>query len=151
MSGIHRRDGWTTLDGDRDHNPDILASIPPLPEAVTSRRWNEIEWVHGITSLYPWEAAALLPELRRALAPGGKLVLEQPDARRAIAEAARNIDRLAWLYGDPSLCKAAHMNRWAYTPDTLAEALKLAGFGTITVMQARHHNPERDFRMEAWT
>lgn len=150
MSGIHKREGWTTLDSDRDHGPDILASIPPLPEAVTSRKWDEIEWVHGITSLYPWEAAALLPQLRSALARGGKLVLEQPDAQKAIAAAAGNIDRLGWLFGDPSIGKAAHMNKWAYTPDTLAEALRLAGFRRADTLPAQHHNVERDFRMEAW-
>lgn len=141
--GIHKRPGWKTLDANLEHHPDFLATIPPLPREVREQFWDEVEWVHGITSVYPWEAREVLCCLYRYMRPGGKLVLEQPDFRKAV-------ERVDWLYGDPSLKDPLIMNKWAYTPDSLSAMVLECGFNRVEISEARHHMPDRDFRLEAW-
>ena len=147
-AGPMRRPGWRTLDARLQHAPDFCAILPPLPDAVKVELWDEIEWIHGVTSLYPWEAEQVLREIREVLAPDGKLILEQPDARKA-AQLAINAGNPRWLFGDPTLREPLIMNRWAYTPESLIDVLKEAGFGRIAILPAQHHVPARDFRVEA--
>lgn len=142
-AGASRRDGWKTLDANPKHEPDFLATIPPLPDSVKAVAWDEIEWIHGITSFYPWEGAQILKELKAVLVPGGKLILEQPDFNKVG-------QRPEWIFGDPSLTNPLHMNKWAYTPATLTAAMHKAGFSIIAIRVALHHLPERDFRIEAF-
>lgn len=148
-AGSMRRPGWKTLDADERTKPDFHALIPPLPFEVHAIKWNEVEWIHGITSLFPWEGLAVLREIRDILAPEGKLVLEQPDARIA-AKYLLNGGDPRWLFGDPADKNPGIMNRWAFTPDALYQTLREAGFSRVVATVARHHVPERDFRMEAW-
>lgn len=142
-----RRPGYETLDANEANGPDYLASIPPLPEAVRAQRWQVVEWIHGITSVYPWDAVIVLEQVRECLAPDGVLVLEQPNA----LEAARYvyIGDVRHLFGDPSFRNPLHMNRWAYTPDTLTDLVLSVGFGDVRILPARSHVPARDFRIEA--
>jgi len=142
-AGPQRREGWLTLDANPKLEPDIVAILPPLPPEVKAIHWDEIKWVHGITSLYPWDAEALLLELHDVLHPEGKLVLEQPDFAKARY-------RIEWLFGDPSPRNPLHMNKWAYTAESLSELLRSVGFSRIQVLPAEHHRPERDFRIEAY-
>lgn len=145
--GGELRVGWTILDA---RGGDITATIPPLPPEVADQRWAEIEWIHGPASLYPWELTELLPQLRACLAPGGRLVMETPNAVITAEAMARNLECVRWMFGDPSYREPLYMNKWAYTPQTLTTALRNAGFSTIQVEQAQHHHPGRDFRVEAW-
>lgn len=148
-AGVTRCPGWKTLDVNPKHNPDFLAELPPLPAGVLIQKWDEIEWIHGITSLYPWQASEVLREVKGILNPEGKLVLEQPDARKAAHQVL--IDgNPQWFFGDPSHRQPLIMNRWAYTPETLYHVLREAGFGRVVCTEARHHVPDRDFRMEAY-
>lgn len=142
--GQLRREGWKTLDADPNRGWDFVATIPPLPAAVKAIPWDEIEWIHGITSLYPWDGEQAVIEIFQVLAPGGRLTLEQPDFRQARA-------RLEWVFGDAAEFKnPLLMNRWGYTPDSLTELLQRAGFAQIDILPARHHKPSRDFRVEAF-
>lgn len=143
MSGIHHPEGWVTLDANPANKPDIVATIPPIGLA-TPAYWDHIEWIHGITSLYPWAAVSVLGEIRQLLTDQGLLVLEQPNL-----EEISFSGKPEWIYGDPSAHDPLHMNRWAYTPQNLAEAVRAAGFTRINVTVAQHHNPARDFRLEA--
>jgi len=141
-AGPHRREGWKTLDGDPVRGGDFVAMIPPLPDGVKAIQWDEIEWIHGVTSLYPWDAEQVLRELLDVLRPEGKLVLEQPDYMKAR-------DNVAHVFGDPDPQNPLIMNRWAYTPETLTALLQEVGFTRVEVLPARHHFPARDFRIEA--
>ena len=69
LSGRTRREGWKTLDA--KGSVDYLAIVPPLPEEVRAVKWDEIELIHGINVLYPWEAERLLREIAEVMAPGG--------------------------------------------------------------------------------
>jgi len=142
-AGNMRREGWQTLDANPKNEPDFLAYIPQLPPAVTAIVWDEIEWIHGITSFYPWEGRSLLGEVHGILSPGGKLVLEQPDFNNVIGH-------VEWIFGDPTYRNPLHMNKWSFTPSTLTAMLKDAGFSHIEILPAQHHVPERDFRVEAY-
>lgn len=148
FAGAVRRDGWVTLDGNPDRGCDITALVPPLPPEVTERRWDAVEWVHGIGSIYPWDAATLLAELRAVLSPDGVLMLEQPDAGLVAQAMLLNPRFVWWMFGDPSFREPLHMNRWAYTPASLEAAVREAGFTRVDVVPPRRH-PERDFRLEA--
>lgn len=143
-AGIHRRQGWFILDADPANNPDILASIPPLPEFVLQTQWDEIEWIHGISSLYPWDALAVLKQLRHVMSPEGVLILEQPHFNKLIQS-----ERVSWFFGDPGPRNPLIMNRWAYTSFTLGAMLQEAGFTRWQPMEAQYHVPSRDFRIEA--
>ncbi len=86
---------------------------------------------------------------RSVLAPGGLLILEQPDISICV-RAIANSGPLFWLFGDPALQEPLHMNRWGYTPDSLTDLLRSAGFAkAITLKKAEYHDPARDFRIEA--
>lgn len=141
--GIHRREGWMALDADPSLGTEFTAIVPPLPASVKAIAWDEIEWVHGITSLYPWDAESIVREIHGVMRPGGKLTLEQPDFNKAK-------EHLEWIFGDAAeFRKPLLMNRWAYTPESLSKLLLSAGFMQIATMAALHHRPERDFRIEA--
>jgi hypothetical protein len=149
-AGPAKREGWLTLDGNPANRPDFLATIPPLPEAVRLVKWDEIEWVHGIGSLDTWEAKEVLFQLREVMEPEGLLVLEQPNLLAAAEAVLRDPAKAWWMFGDPTHRDPLMMNRWAYTPESLAAMLEHAGFRRISAMAARHHGrSERDFRVEA--
>lgn len=143
-SGRTRKSGWKTLDANPAYQPDYLSIIPPLPTVVRSIQWDEIEWIHGITSFYPWDAAQILRELAMCMAPSGKLILEQPNARLIDVGSYPE-----WVFGDPSLKDPLHMNKWTYTQTSLERLLRECGFSRTEIMPARYHVPERDFRIEA--
>ena len=158
-SGRQRRKGWTTLDANPAYAPDIVATIPPLPDEVSKTTWHEIELIHGIEHFYLWEAVPLLEELHAALEPGGRLTLEQPNIEYAAKILAgelnppkgKSVSQFAmWpLYGDPSHKNKGYCHHWGWTPKTLSCALRAVGFTDITEHKAQHHYPIRDFRLEA--
>jgi hypothetical protein len=139
-AGGVRRAGWLSLD---IKGGDFTAKIPPLPPGVRVIAWDEVEWVHGVTSFYPWVAERILREIYEVLIPRGKLVLEQPDFKKAK-------DRVEWLFGDPEFKDPLHMNKWAYTPESLSHMLSTIGYKGMTVLLAQYHVPTRDFRLEAY-
>jgi len=148
-AGSVRREGWLTLDADASRQPDYVATLPPMPLSLALQQWDEVEWVHGVQSLYPWEALDVLQRLRVMLSPDGLLVLEQPDARCAARRILDSDTWTWWMFGDPKWKNPLHMCRWAYTPESLADMLRAAGFTRIELMPPQHHDAARDFRMEA--
>ena len=160
-SGKYGRQGWTTLDADPNSGAEIISTVPPLPHEVTSVKWQEIEMIHSLEHLYPWDAAQLLTEIRGVLVAGGRLTIELPDLAFAAAVLIGQKERIPgtvsgqcdmWpIYGDPNHRNPLYGHRWGYTPQTLRQALEAAGFDPegISHLPAQHHVPVRDFRMEA--
>lgn len=159
LAGDMRRPGWKTLDANPVCGPDILRTLPPL--AVEAGSCEEIELCHGIGHFFKWEAEALLHEIYLALAPGGMLTLEQPNLMYAARVLVGLEDPIPgtvpgqcdmWpLYGDPNHKDQLHGIKWGWTPETLTDALVVAGFKREWVRgaEARYHLPVRDFRLEA--
>jgi SAM-dependent methyltransferase len=131
--------------------PDILSELPPVPEAC--RGAEAFELIHVFEHFYKWDAEALLGQFFDLLRPGGELVIECPNILSAIETlGGRNgkpVDQWGmWvLYGDPGRRNPFFGHRWGWTPDTLGDALSLAGFETIRTERPKHHVPERDFRL----
>jgi hypothetical protein len=149
-AGMTKREGWLTLDSNPANTPDILDTIPPLPEQVLSEKWDEIEWIHGIGSLHTWEAKEVLGQIQRILNPNGLLVLEQPNLISVAREILYDPSKTWWMFGDPTHRNPAMMNRWCYSPASLTEMLKEFGFSRVSVFDAQHHGAtKRDFRVEA--
>lgn len=149
-SGTVKREGWYTLDANEANQPNFRATIPPVPDAVKALKWDVIEWIHGVGSLYPWEAAQTLKELKDCLATGGELVLEQPDLSKVAAHLATDLSLVWCLHGDPEPQDPLHMNKWTYTQQELCQLLRHCGFSITAVKPPQHHAaPWRDFRVEA--
>lgn len=53
------------------------------------------------------------------------------------------------LYGDPNPENPFHMHKWGYTPLTLSDILRQAGFTNITREIPQTHVARRDMRMIA--
>ena len=157
-AGADRRDGYTTLDGNPESAPDICQTIPPLPPEVRARQWDVIELIHGIEHFPIWEAHVLLRECYDVLAPGGMLVLEQPNvlfAAKVLCGLEKPLTDLEgqcdmWVfYGDPRYEKTLQLHKWGWTPETLTEELSEIGFSDIAEKPVRFHLRGRDFRLEA--
>ncbi len=149
LSGADKREGWKTLDANPNNTPDIVAEIPPLPPEVTSQKWDEIECIHGINVIYPWQTEELLPELHAVMAPDGVLIIEVPNIVKATERFLKERNLLRFIFGDPSTKDGPSMVKWGFTPDTLEAAVRRAGFKHVKIGQALHHLASRDFRLEA--
>lgn len=160
-SGPTRPAGFLRLDCNAKHDPDFLATIPPLPAAVAERRWKRVELIHGIEHFLPWDARPLLREVFFVLDPGGVLVLEQPNVEAA-ARVLAGIDPPSYkgilesaywpIYGDPAHEDIGYLHRWGYTPATLAALLdEAAPWSKVEILPQQYHAyaAGRDFRIEA--
>jgi SAM-dependent methyltransferase len=158
--GPTRPAGFVRLDSNPKHEPDILASIPPLP-AEARGPWDEVDLIHGIEHFLPWEAAPLLRGIYDVLKSGGVLVLEQPNLEAA-ARVLLGLDppqyqgileSAMWpIYGDPAHEDTGYLHRWGYTPETLSALLRSAApWRGIHLAEQRFHRYAlgRDFRIEA--
>jgi SAM-dependent methyltransferase len=158
--GPTRPPGFVRLDSNPKHEPDILASIPPLPPAARGP-WDQVDLIHGIEHFLPWETAPLLREIHAALKPRGVLVLEQPNLEAA-ARVLLGLDppqyrgvleSAMWpIYGDPAHEDTGYLHRWGYTPATLSALLRsVATWSRIDVLPQQFHAYAmgRDFRIEA--
>jgi len=152
-AGRSKRAGWLRLDADERARPDILATVPPLPEEV--RGADAFELIHVFEHFYLWDARDLLGTFFDFLSPGGELIIECPDLDSAVAalSGASGKPKMQWgmwvLYGDPGQRNPWYGHRWAWTPETLTAELRAAGFETIRSERPKHHVPDRDFRLVA--
>lgn len=153
------RDGWVTLDPDPLACAEIVASVPPLPPAVTAVPWQCIEMIHVIEHLYHRDAVVLVKQCYEVLEPGGVLVLEQPNieyAAKALLglidtpQSPRPFHDMYAFYGHQN-GNPHYQHLWGYTPDSMTRMLTDAGFKSenVHVKPALHHWPWRDFRVEA--
>lgn len=114
---------------------------------------DELFSCHFIEHVYRWEAPAVVAEFHRLIKPGGRLIMELPDLEKV----AKNFllgapDRMGiWsLYGDPRDKDPYMCHRWAYTPASITELLKDAGYRKIRVLPPQTHGARhnRDMRVE---
>lgn len=158
--GSWKWDGWTSVDANPDNAPDILATLPPLPESVTRRRWDQILASHFIEHLYIWEAKVLLRQCYDCLKVGGVLTLEQPNLDYCVRIMAGVIDppegRDREQFGYWGIYGAPNGNPWdghkaGYSPTSLTALLVDAGFEVCKIVQkpGHYHEVERDFQLEA--
>lgn len=160
-SGAWNWPDWTKIDADPRSFADITHPLPPLPDVVRAQQWDVIMAVHFIEHLYKWDAKILIRQCYEVLAPGGMLILEQPD----IAYCARVLLGLEepppggvpgqfdlWgFYGSPEDHNPLYGHHWGYTPASLTRMVVQAGFAPehVTIQPAQYHQPVRDFRLEA--
>jgi len=159
-AGGKKSSGWVTLDADPNSGADIIATLPPLPDAVRAVKWDEIEMIHVIEHFYQWEARELLREIRSVLAEGGRLIIEAPNivyAARVLCgieqppRGAKGKFDMWPLYGDPRGRNPLYGHRWGYSPSSMRKELLEAGFADTGIEEkpAQHHVQVRDFRIEA--
>jgi len=153
--GKVKKSGYLNADIDITIKPDLVVSLDAaLP--FSSRSFALVEVYHVIEHVYPWVSVEILKEFWRILKPEGKLVIECPNLEFACAWLVQNSDYRSdsqmgmWaIYGDPNSQNALQMHKWGYTPITLAEILKKAGFVRIRREVPQTHVPARDFRIIA--
>ena len=151
---------WVTLDTDPAAKADIIATLPPLPDEVMDAQWDAIEMIHVIEHFYLRDAQKVLAGCHEALKPSGVLILEAPDIRQAClyflglkeTDTARQKDAdfydMFAFYGHQN-DKPEYQHLWGYTPESLTNELRIAGFKRIEQKPVRNHWPWRDFRIEA--
>lgn len=138
--------------------PDVVADLRKLP--FPDGYADEVLSVHVIEHFYQWEAAGLLSEWRRVLKPGGRIVVECPNllyaAKRFCAEhrtagPGKEGQSTLWVfYGDPNWRDPLMCHKWGYTPQSLMEALRTAGYVDLRREPAQFKKKEpRDMRVTA--
>ncbi len=150
-SGAHRAGSdWITCDADARRNPDVVATLPPVPDRFEGAEVFRL--IHVLEHFHRWEAIELLGDFFRLLRPGGRLVLELPNLDSAIATLSgsngRPVDQWGmWvLYGDPRSRNPLYGHKWGWTPKTLGAELDRVGFD-VKQERPRFHVPARDFRL----
>lgn len=152
---------WTRIDASPDSPATYITAIPPLPSEVTATAWHTIMAIHFIEHLAAWKAEELLKQCYEILAPGGVLILEQPNILYAAKVLLGQITPPdgdpgqfdMWpLYGDPNHRDELMLHKWGYSPDTMTALLCSCGFDplNIYIKPAEYHGRKaRDFRIEA--
>lgn len=138
--------------------PDVLCDLQyldPFPDNAV----DEVLAVHVVEHFWRWEVVEVLREWVRVLKPGGKMILECPNIRRAceqfLTDPAKGAgpgsegQRTMWVfYGDPAWKDPLMVHRWGYTPESLTEVMKEAGLVNIRQEPAQFKLREpRDMRI----
>ena len=148
--GSRKLEGYTGVD--LAPGAEIQCDIRKLTFAE-NESVDEIIAIHVIEHFYRWEVLPMLMDWRRVLVKGGKLILECPNIKKAAsALLAGSDDNMSmWaFYGNPELKDELHCHHWGYTPETLTQAVKSAGFKDCKILPAQFKIPQRDMRLEAY-
>lgn len=151
--------GYVNVDAVDRPGVDRVAPADGLPFADQSA--DEVLAVHLVEHVFEWEVPGMLREWARVLRPGGRLVVEMPDAKKC----ARNLlegkvadprkpDQLGmWgLYGDATLRDPFMMHKSGWWFARLKPVVAQAGFHSVTERVTEFHpvgRVVRDFRLEA--
>jgi predicted SAM-dependent methyltransferase len=142
-------DGWFRVDSNKAFEPDLVASVPPIPDAVRKAGpWEIIGLIHGIEHFYVWDAFELVKQCHSILEPNGQMILEQPNLEACMASFG-SPESMLGIYGEQSYRDPALAHRYGYTPKTLTNMVLRAGFSRAVIEPAQFHRPERDFRLVA--
>ena len=129
------------LDADPEKNPEICATVPPIP--LEDESLDDVWACHFLEHLSYEAALAFLAECYRVLVPGGKLSIVVPDTREIMQRwLAGTIDAVEfgdkwWPIADLNAVNALFLystvqdspHLWAWDLNTLARAMDGAGFG----------------------
>lgn len=157
--GKHVLDGWVNVDAVKHPKsrlePQYLGVDISKPlDMFEDDSADELMAIHFLEHLYRWDAIDALKDWRRVLKPGGKIVLEMPDLRKACMNIINGQpDNMGmWpIYGDDTLKDPLMCHKYGWTFKTLAPVLKEIGFGSIIEAPTQWHGKRqnRDFRIEA--
>jgi predicted SAM-dependent methyltransferase len=123
-----------------------LYNTLPYPDGSVE----EIVAIHVIESFYKWEFPAILKDWRRALMPGGKLIIEFTELTAAINLYLKgNIYGMWGIYGNQDKaiphCVTHH---YVYEKEELKNLLLVCGFKNLNFTKEHvSHVPERDWRV----
>jgi SAM-dependent methyltransferase len=162
-AGPYIYEGFKTLDANSDYKPDFCAVLPPLPRELRDGRWDEIYLIHGIEHFHVWEARELIKQIHEALAPGGLMVLEQPNIEIAAKVMLGLMESMTphdpagsgmnAIYGDPRYENPWMSHKWGWTPTTLKTLVAECGFPEDQIKVGKSLSRViaigRDFRLEA--
>lgn len=141
-------EGWheVRFDVDPGVEPDIVGSMTKM-DMIASGSMDAIYSSHSIEHHYPHEVPIALAECQRVLTPEGFLIITCPDLQGIAALVAKGhltqpfaespagpISAIDMLYGHRQSLAAGNQfmaHRTGFTRDSLAEALKEAGFQSI--------------------
>jgi len=155
-SGSWHWDGWLSIDGDPDNHPDIVAMVPPLPDAVKAMRFTTVLASHLIEHLTRNDALILLKECYAILVEGGTLELELPNLEYCCRVYLGYIDPPAGrsreqfgkqgIFGLPEVDPLMG-HKYGYNPDELTELVVEAGFNRdyVVLSAGKYHEPIRDY------
>jgi predicted SAM-dependent methyltransferase len=153
--GSVKKEGYLNVDVDPSVKPDLILSLDEtLP--FLSGVFERVEAYHVVEHVYPWMALDVLKDFLRILKPGGKLAIECPNIESACSWLSGN-PHYDWdsqmgmwaIYGDPNSRNPFYMHKWGYTPVTLSQILREAGFIGVQREPPETHVPSRDFRIVA--
>ncbi len=147
--GKRREDGYVNVDVPGS-GADVECDVQelPWPDAVA----DEVLAVHLLEHIPMLNAALVVKEWARVLAPGGEMVLELPCRDKVFDMIARGVDdpRLVLfpLYGDPRTHRTtADVHRWCWSKVEVALLMRDAGLVDVRSEEPRYHVPIRDMRI----
>ena len=126
------------LDISPDCSPDIVASMTDLGDIG---QFDRVFCSHALEHLHPHEVSTALGEFHRVLKPGGAAIVVVPDLEDVrpttdvvYVSAAGPITGRDMYYGHAGLIpdQPYMAHKTGFVSDTLADALKAAGFTTET-------------------
>jgi len=136
-----------------DHGQQHVCDIRHLP--MGDDLYDEVMAVHVIEHFEPEDAEAALKEWVRVLKPGGEMVLECPDLRKACILMLASLDGVQelpeslthWAFWGDLRGGPLMRHLWGYSPETLAAVMGRCGLSDIRRETARYHLPVRDMRL----
>jgi ubiquinone/menaquinone biosynthesis C-methylase UbiE len=139
--GPERRAGWVNVDANAEVEPDVVSVAEDLP-MFDDDSVDAIEACHLFEHFTFDQARAALREWHRVLKPDGMLHLELPNLAACIDMIGEHEDPQGYdlgmigLYGYPPAIAAEgafQIHKWGWTPQTLGEQLRAAGFDDVRV------------------
>jgi SAM-dependent methyltransferase len=160
--GSEHRDGWVNVDSRAVVGPDVVARVDALP-MFPDGSVDTIEACHLLEHLPLLEAKRAVGEWFRLLKNGGELLLELPNLEACVRILGEHPDRHGYdlgmigIFGWPAGVEAdgvAQVHKWGWTPVSLADALREAGFSTVETLPITQtwrpaSRVNRDFRVRA--
>ena len=154
LSPIHEQfAGWdeTRLDIDPDVKPDIVSDILFLhtTKALKYKRFDAVYSSHNLEHLYAHQISMALYRFYWVLKPGGIVLIGVPNLQAIAIEISQgNLENILYespagpiaaidcVYGYRKWVEAGNLHqahKTGFTPQTLADKMKAAGFGKIDV------------------